>query len=449
MKKETEQTSRLYYQKLDHKDVFMRENVTHKPLFYGAMAMKDIDDDGRIMVWRKMFKDRYIVCRLNGGGYAGSWGVCYPKEKTLEYGGYVGNMTKCDEEIVLFQVAQTENVFLTSKDSKLLRMTTISGAYSYFIPFFNGVIVPARYSGQKDTFVTFKDNEFSGHNREVASQEVIGTYPEFYTFVRTGNVPHNGSARCSIARDYDNDEIVDKQRVRIAFIFWNAITKQFFSAKINAENLDGKKEVTYTVTDPLGANGRTFVFFQTSDLDKDTGEAENWYYTIYEYGPTGIHKVGYTPKVIEMYSYGSLALKYHNGLYYLYQTFYSQNGVIQNRIYTSSDMNSFTGFKPQDIVYLKDYKGNNEIELIMNGPYSGRNAFNCYSLNAYENVIYENNKVVKSASDVSWTNNDVVYYFDNLKLMPSGNNFYFFANQMYEAGTQQMFNKYYNLEDNT
>lgn len=446
MKKDTEQTSRLLYRKQDHKDICMMVNVSgtdYERRFHGGFALKDTDEEGRLLLWRKMFKDRYVICQLTGGGFAGFWGVFYPKEKTLEYGGYVGNMVKCDEEVMLYQITQTENVFLASKDGKLIKQSTIDGAYNGFLPFFNGIIVRPLSSRNETTFVNFKENEFLGLNREVDTQVVVGNYSDFATV----NVPRNGSARCSIERDYNNDEIKDGQRVRIAFKFWNAITKQFFGAKINAENLDGKKGINYVVSGNIvGANGRTFVLFQTSDIDEKTGDPENWYYTIYEYSPTGMHKIGYTPKVLELFSYGSLALKYHSGLYYLYQTFYSKNGVIQNRIYTSSDMNSFTGYKPQDIVYLRDYKGENEIELIMNGVYSGRNAFNCYSLNTYENPVYEDNKLVKNASDVSWSNNDVVYYFDNLKLAPSGNNFYFFASQMGYGGTQQMFDKYYDLE---
>lgn len=449
MKKQTEQTSRLFYQNLDHKDVFMLDNITHKPTFYGAMAMKDIDDDGRIMVWRKMFRDRYIVCRLNGGGYAGFWGVCYPKEKRLENGGYVGDMILVDEEVFLYHIGQTQTVYLTSEDAKLVKQEQLGGAYVNPIPFFNGVLIPPRYTSSNAQFATFKKNEFSGYNREVDSVSTVGSYSDYAT-ITNSTAPANGSGRCAILRSYADDEIKDGQRVKIAFKLWNAITKSFSIHKIDAENLDGKKGIEYAIIDrPLGANGRNFVLFRTSDVDKDTGKAENWYYTIYEYGPTGIHKVGYAPKVIELYEYSNTALKYNNGIYYLYQTYYSQRGILANRIYTSSDMNSFTGFKPQDIVYLKDYKGNNEIELVMNGPYSGRNAFNCYSIDQWSNAIYEDNKIVKSPSDISWTNNDVTYYFDNLKLMPSGNNFYFFANQMYEAGTQQMFNKYYDLEDNT
>lgn len=424
------QSSRMIYENKDHKDIVYNDK------FHSALAYKDADADRYDLVWRKMFPDRYFIYRAIES-QSGPLGICYPKEKInigtpfqFPLGTYMGRTDKYMMHIGSY--GYFDNITVYSEDGRVRTKSKKTA------PISRADAVAYSKSG-----VMFRD--YSTGNWYLCTLiDGKPNYPcEIGSFVKALNVGEVGSRYVSYCYDIEgnSDHVLFYYQENGNNIYYDVDTK---SKNISRTELPA---VVYgdTVIDRFALHhvgNRDIVVTHGGD-----GWSNNERFSLYELSGGIFTFLCDIPARFYSSNIGA-TVKYNNGLYYIYISFYKdRNGSKQTKLYTTSNFTSLTEISLPDSITLKDIDGNNPISIPLNTN-SNINVLSAQSMAQHPNIIYEKNKKLIDAPCVSFVDSFGIIYFDNLNLQATEGSFYF-ADRNYNSlieNEQRMFKKYYSEE---
>lgn len=418
--KHTIQSSRIYFRGKDHKDAYFNG------LFHGAMAYKDADPSVDNVIWRKSFPDRYFAYK-NYGEYEWSneHGICYTKQKINM--GIVGGefySARTSKYLINSQNYWADSIYISTEDEKCIKYYSVQNPISRI----------TQYAGLNNTILA-RDWDYNWYFTTLTERESIAVPPTWNPLqpLATGSFfqdkgigypvlyvcPH-GTGKLAVFRNSGK------------IIVWDEET-QSFSNVFNDPH--GSVDIRY-------ANGRIFILCRY-----------NWINTgIYEIIPSGIVRVGTMPWISGESDAYFLAMRYADGIYYLYVTYTTTNR--KPYVFSSSDLANWTAHTIKSEITIKPlpadaWRGNQTI--LTNESFTYNKGIYTPEYIEREFPMFENGKRVKNPYDIAMpiyysygNSNYLMCYFDNPFLEESEGNFYFFSSDVRSAARpQEMWTNYY------
>lgn len=433
MQNQSSQSSRIYYKKKDHKDIYAKltdyPNSMKEPMFHGTMYLKDSDESVADIIWRKQFNNRYFVYTTFGSYYIkDSHGICYIEPKVQigvvnngEYNAFTDKFFVSNANYWTDWIHITDSACKSDATYYINGKLPFSRYYSTLYGSKNGY--STRYGGTL-FYITLKENE-ANKCGEIDSCQSI-----------------------SIGEDTEN--IIVYSHPKSSLVAFNYYSTSEWMI-LNVDSLESTERFSvpsniaaypYTANESSFVNGKMIIHAVGYYYDSTSRDG---YYVVSLLEVTENGFVIHNPLTFKGMR-PSTALRYHNGKYYLYVTVNEST-----RIYIGNNLDSFNQINVPDSIMVNSIYDDYPLQVGI-GSYTGcfvdaqavRRAFR----------IYENNKDELDTSDMALPvkilgyDNYIMLYMDNLTFQASENNFFFKSSEVASTTKpQKMWEYYYKLTE--
>lgn len=470
MKKETYQSSRLFFKDKDHLDIYFRDypisglDRGEDFLFHGGL-FKTNEIGDLTLPWRKKFNEKYFVFEHISPGMDPTncfYYLCYPNQKII---------FNCGNAPIQDRLAYSKNGSISIETGAAPRSEL--KLYSSDMKTITEYELPTRPFGRQyrgcyssknflilenDNYDCYKiliepqDNENTENNplikikesKYLFSNEDFNIYSDY-----AGNsniiimVPNNSTRGYNI---YNTETETMYENVFYkpeGFVMLNANANGYFH-HINGRNLIFYYSYIYkNSTTVIGQTLHMVEFFDDGQVKK---------YNLMDFPG-------------DSYIYiGDVFLKYYNKVYYLYiYRYFYQSTVKINDLFISSNLQTFIKKDLPDYIEIKNMINPSLTrKLFLNGmgdDYSDTNESNLTGISSsLRSVLFENNKKIYNTKDLFFKNSkwhsigpyDDVIYLDNLLFLESENNFYITEGEISYLGNhseQLLWKEYYKDEE--
>ncbi len=420
-----QQSSRLYFRRKDHKDVYGKFENMAEPRFHGGFYVKKDEQNLDGLLWRTMFPDKYFMFQTDNSYSVNPHGIVYPSEKILGGNSIYLNRSAYSDKA---RVGVTNNLgrisdglYVSSKDERVVQWIEHDfgiGDTNAIVGMQGGVLVHA--TRDKWYFIEINEPE------EPSGVCQIGEVTEFESTM--SNVVAHPSSNIAWISGSDGS---------YKWYAFNSETKSL--TQVGFSNMD-----LFYDTNTQCANGRWF-HFHGKTVSGDT------YYYITEINASGV--VREAQLFTERKS--NFGIVYANSRFYLYFNHRSQDGggLI---LYTSTNMSSFSQVALPQQITIPNINGEDSITLDVakaNGDHivyadDIYNQFKCY---VNSERVSGNGELCYPQFFYTTHSNDYLVYIDNMTFQSSGSNFYATPTQCSEdeedsvVDNQKMFKLYHHI----
>lgn len=444
--KKSYQSSRLYYRKKDHKDIYYYNpkspDYMKSPMFHSAVYLSGIGVHRDGLYWRKLFPDRYFKSRYEGDN------LCYVDPPT--YCGFQGTFTYlADTMNAEFRAANygLNPYYVTSYDGR---------CYKRFINS-KGIAIdrPTKFRGTRNYVVcddwggtTFYKISFKKDPNALSDTDpyIVDTVTTIRPEVNENSFLFYGGYPCDTSVVVFQVDRTNEQACKV----YNTDTDECTEIKIPSGS---KYRYLFGYSELLVANGRTFIPGNMS------GTGQPFIHEVTDGVIGNLYMLPLLPITNTGRGNVHLGLKYNNGTYYLYETFYCNNGDdYGNAVFTSTDLISFTRVDIPRRLYIKNIYNPSETNYVDLTVTSLTDSHIFYSHNIHSiqdaGQLYENNRKIFDTYDMVFrvstgygSTKGLHIYLDNPTFQESDSNFYFSGSQVgssdytYDAMWKQYYKK--------